>query len=253
MKVALQLYSIRDILPGNIEKCIAEVAEIGYDGVEIVNFGGDSLNEIVSAMRNNDLQVFSIHTDIHEVIACDAEKLNYYAALGCRYMPISALPDDRLPGGDKYEETLCAIRNFSETAQGYGIKLLYHNHDFDFEKAGGRYKLDILYSDLPASILGAELDTCWIYTAGESPLDYYKKYSDRCPILHLKDCVPEGGRKGFRELGGGVINFGPIIKEAKRCGTEWLCIEQDDPTPGMTSMECAEASCRYLKNLDGVR
>ncbi len=156
MKVALQLYSIRDILPGNIEKCIAEVAEIGYDGVEIVNFGGDSLNEIVSAMRNNDLQVFSIHTDIHEVIACDAEKLNYYAALGCRYMPISALPDDRLPGGDKYEETLCAIRNFSETAQGYGIKLLYHNHDFDFEKAGGRYKLDILYSDLPASILGAE-------------------------------------------------------------------------------------------------
>ena len=218
-----------------------------------MNFGGDSLAQTVSAMGKYGLQVFSIHTGIEEVAACDERQLEYYASIGCKYMPIGALLGEAAPGGEKYGETVSAIKKFSETAKKYGIKLLYHNHDFDFEKVGDSYKLDMLFSDLPSDMLGAELDTCWVYTAGEYPLSYYKKYSDRCPVLHVKDCVAEGGRKGFRELGGGVINFGPIIKEAKRCGTEWLCIEQDDPTPGMTSMECAEASCRYLINLYVVR
>jgi len=61
--------------------------------------------------------------------------------------------------------------------------------------------------------------------------------------------VPEGGRKGFRELGAGVIGFGLIVEEAKSRGLDWLCIEQDEPTPGKTSMECARDSYTFLKNL----
>jgi len=247
MKIALQLYTIRDVFYSNIEKYMAEVAEIGYDGVELGDFGGDSMQRIVSVMWINGLEVFSIHTGIGEILKCDAEKLEYYASLGCRYMPISSLPGECMPDGEKYAETLCALKKFSETAQKFGIQVLYHNHDFDLERVGDRYKLDILLSDISPDLLGTELDTCWIYSAGLDPLDYYKKYSDRCPILHVKDCVAEGGRKGFRELGGGVIDFAPIIDEAKRGATEWLCVEQDEPTPGKTSMECARDSFDFLK------
>ena len=87
------------------------------------------------------------------------------------------------------------------------------------------------------------------YTAGYDPLTYFQRYSDRCPILHLKDCVKEGGHKGFRAVGDGALEFAPIIEAARAAGTPWLCVEQDLPTEGKTAMECARDSITYLKSL----
>ena len=70
--------------------------------------------------------------------------------------------------------------------------------------------MDILYSDVPASILGAELDML-VYTAGESPLDYYKKYSDRCPIRISKTACPGRQQKRLPRARCRVIGFGLIV------------------------------------------
>ena len=41
-------------------------------------------------------------------------------------------------------------------------KLLYHNHNFEFEKINGEYALDVLYQSVPAEFLQTEIDTCWV-------------------------------------------------------------------------------------------
>lgn len=49
-----------------------------------------------------------------------------------------------------------------EQANRLGMKLCYHNHDFEFEKIDGEYALDILYKEVSADLLQPELDVCWI-------------------------------------------------------------------------------------------
>ncbi len=258
MKTSLQLYTIRKTIVSDIRGHLEAVKEMGYDGAEFGSYGAGTIEKIAAAMKDLGLEIFSIHTDIAEVERCDRGQLAAYRDFGCRYMPIGWLPEARICGGAEYADTRASMVKFAETAAEYGISLLYHNHDFDFDLLNGAHKLDLLYADLDAKTLGAELDVCWVYTGCRNtadggplakPVEYLRKYAGRCPVLHLKDCVEEGGRKGFRALGEGVLDFAPIVKAAGETGVEWLCVEQDEPTPGLTPMECAAKSAAFLKTL----
>ena len=69
-------------------------------------------------------------------------------------------------------------------------------------------------------------------------------------------CSPEEkkgmeGRFEYRPIGYGVQRFTEILNAAEQAGTEWIIVEQDDPTPGKTPLECAELSINYLKTING--
>ena len=249
MKTAIQLYTLREGLMENLAVIMAELKEMGYDGAEIPSFPDGDVDRIIDEMNKVGLEVFSLHINLADFDAWTDEKLAKYAAVGCRLMPICWMPEACIAGGEQYAETKEQINAFSARAAEHGITVLYHNHDFDLAPCGETTKLDVLYGDMAARVLDAELDTCWVYTAGYDPLTYFTRYIDRCPILHLKDCVKEGGHKGFRAVGDGVIDFAPIVDAARAYGTPWLCVEQDLPTEGKTPMECARDSITYLKTL----
>lgn len=172
-----------------------------------------------------------------------------------------------LEGGEKNAEFYENVKKFGELANKYGMKLCYHNHDFEFEKVDGEYKLDLLYKAISPELLSTQLDTCWVNVGGENPADYIRKYAGRLEIVHLKDFA---GTKGgnmyalignddkketaagsfeYRPLGSGLQNFPKILDAAKKSGAEWVVIEQDDPSMGKTRMECAETSIKYLKSI----
>ncbi len=249
MKTALQLYSIREGLFDHLAESIDEVKAMGYDGAEIAGWPFEDILRIIAEMNRVGLEVFSIHTNPGDLDTWTEESVARLAETGCRYFPICYLPEERIAGGAEYSRTLEQIASFAALAARYGIRVLYHNHDFDLAPYGTTTKLDTLYADTDSSVLGAELDTCWIYTAGHDPLAYFRKYSDRCPILHLKDCVKEGGHKGFCAVGHGAIDFAPILAAARECGTPWLCVEQDTPTEGMSDMQCARASIESIRSM----
>ena len=76
-----------------------------------------------------------------------------------------------------------------EAAKKKGMTLLYHNHDFEFALIDGEYALDVLYREVPASLLETELDICWVNISGEDPAAYIRKYAGRAPVVHLKDFI----------------------------------------------------------------
>lgn len=150
------------------------------------------------------------------------------------------------------------------------MTLLYHNHDFEFTKVDGAYALDRMYADIPAALLQTELDTCWVNVAGESPVAYLNKYAGRAPVVHLKDFVMPGkkpahmyeligvdddGAPGedevfeFRPVGYGAQDFPAIIAAAAAAGAKWVVVEQDQPSLGKTSLECAALSIAYVNSL----
>lgn len=249
LPIAVQVYSVREEAERDFAGTMKKLGEMGYDGVELAGLYGKSAEEIRDSIKAAGLTAISAHVSYDE-LAGDLEKtLQDYETIGCRYIVIPWLGEDRRFGAALYEETIKGIPVISEGCKKHGMTLLYHNHDFEFAKTpDGTYALDQLYAEVPADVLGAEPDTCWIKVGGPDPSEWLKKYSGRCPLVHVKDFRRKADGVDLLALGEGEQDFPTLVKTAKECGAQWLVIEQDDHPYG-TPMGDMKKSLNYLKEL----
>ena len=248
MKTALQMYSVRSFLgEDQIRNTLARVKAMGYDGAEWYGLLGYTPYQLAKLTTDAGLAVFSLHISVDNLLSPDEKFMQEAADIGVKYLPLGYLPENRLAGTDLFGETCGLIAQYAEKASKYGLQVLYHNHDFDLKPVGDSTALDCLYDALPGTLLGAEPDTCWLYSGGVSVTEYLTKYRDRAPVIHLKDCVKEGGRAGFCPLGMGVLDFGEILPHC--ASADWVCVEQDEPSCNLDAFGCAGASINTLKKL----
>lgn len=249
--VAVQLYSVRDEAEKDFAGTVKKIAEMGYDGVELAGLYGLSTEEVLRALEEAELPAVSAHVPVEEFEKDMEKTLDQYEALGCRWLAIPWLPEERRFGGERYEETLQLMRKISEGCGSRGMQLLYHNHAFEFEKTPeGVYHLDRLYEDVPAGVLDAEPDICWVQVGGEDPCGFLKRYEGRCPVLHMKDFVWKGKEAELTVLGQGEVAVKAAAQTGAECGAEWFVIEQDDHPAG-TPMENMEQGLVFLKKCMG--
>lgn len=249
LPIAVQVYSVREEAERDFAGTMQKLGEMGYDGVELAGLYGKSAEEIRDSIKAAGLTAISAHVSYDE-LAGDLEKtLQDYETIGCRYIVIPWLGEDRRFGAALYEETIKGIPVIAEGCKKHGMTLLYHNHDFEFAKTpDGTYALDQLYAEVPAEVLGAEPDTCWIKVGGPDPSEWLKKYSGRCPLVHVKDFRRKADGVDLLALGEGEQDFPTLVKTAKECGAQWLVIEQDNHPYG-TPMGDMKKSLNYLKEL----
>ncbi len=176
------------------------------------------------------------------------------------------------PGTDRFPETIEMIRKIAETAKKNGMQLLYHNHDFEFVKLpDGQIGYDFLFANNSRQNLQNEIDVCWVSYAGYDPAEYLTKYAKGIPVVHLKNYFlegklssapyaligistdnsmkDEGGSFEYRPLDMGQLDMVPIIQAAINGGSQWLCVEQDEPCSGLTRLGGVAQSAKYLKSL----
>lgn len=162
LPVALQLYSVRDELEADFEGTIAKVKEFGYDGVEFAGLYGKSAEQVKKILADAGLTPVSAHVPLDELLSDTQAVVATYKEIGCKYIAVPYLPEDRRPGTEGFDRTIEDIKKIADVCNEQGIQLLYHNHDFEFKKLDGKYALDILYSDVTADRLQTEIDTCWV-------------------------------------------------------------------------------------------
>ena len=271
--IGLQLYSVRDDLAADFEGTLKAVAEMGYDGVEFAGLCGKSAEEAKALCEKYGLVPVSAHIPFTDMMHDPDGAISEYAKIGVKYIAIPYLTEEYRPGHAKFGEVIEGAKILGNVCKKYGIRLLYHNHDFEFVKIDGEYALDILYSEVPADILATELDTCWVNVGGADPAAYIRKYSGRSPVVHLKDFVMPGkkpakmyaligiddgnqkdGEKeeafGFRPVGYGVQNVPELFAASHEAGADWIVVEQDMPSLGKTPLECAKMSIDYIKTIN---
>ena len=265
--IAIQLYSVRDDMAADFEGTLKKVKALGYDAVEFAGLYGKSAAEVKKLCEEIGLVPLSAHVPFIDMMN-DLSLLDVYAEIGCKFVVIPYLTEEYRPGNEKFADVIEGAKVLGKKANELGMKLCYHNHDFEFVKVDGEYALDILYKEVSADLLQTELDTCWVNVGGENPAEYLRKYAGRAEILHLKDFVGSksenmyaligidedekketGGKFEFRPVGSGVQNFPAILAAAEESGVEWVVVEQDMPSMDKTPMECAEMSINYLKSL----
>ena len=265
--IALQVYSVRGDLEKDFYGTLRAVKEMGYAGVEFAGLYGNDPREVKAFCEAIGLVPLSAHVAFPEFMADLEGTVNTYAALGVPYIAIPWLDEERRPGHPGYPEFLEGMKAISAKLQAKGITLSYHNHDFEFEKLKGKYLLDIMYEDLSPELLQTQLDTCWVNVGGEVPADYIRKYAGRIPTVHLKDfrgsksenmyglIGVEGSESKADDtkfmltpVGKGRQDFSAIVAAADACGAKWYIVEQDEPSLGLTPLECAKVSIEYLHN-----
>jgi sugar phosphate isomerase/epimerase len=267
--IALQVYSVREDAEKDLFGTLRRVKALGYDGVEFAGLYGNDPREIKKQAADIGLNPISAHIPFAAMAEAPEKVLGDYALIGCKYAAIPHIGREYLPGGERYGELKSGIERLGAVAGGLGMTLLYHNHDFEFERLDGRYLLDILYGDVPPALLQTEIDTCWVKVAGLDPAAYVEKFSGRAPVVHLKDFVksggsgraydligeegddgakkPEAGTFEFRPLGSGQNDIPAILAASERAGAKWFVVEQDLPSLGKTALENAEISIEFLK------
>ena len=262
--IALQVYSVRDAATEDFEGTMRAVKEMGYDGVELAGlYGLESAVACKKVLDKVGLELVSAHVGF-DALEDDAQ-LDDYAATGVKFVAIPWMVAPK--NEEELNAAIARIRNCGERCKARGIQMLYHNHDFEFEKINGKYILDTYYAEIPADLLQTELDTCWVNVGGENPSEYVRKYTGRAPIVHLKDFTgsksenmyaligtdtakeDSAGKFEFRPVGYGKQDFPSILAAAEDAGAGWVVVEQDSPALDKTPLECAKMSIDYLKSI----
>lgn len=256
LPIAIQLYGVRDFMEKDAKETLRQIAAMGYDGIEPCN-GSYNMDphEFRTLCDELGLKIISAHVS-YDILTTDLEnQLSLYETLGVKYIAYPGMIEGQRPGDADYETVLQNLRHIGKAAQKKGIQMLYHNHDFEFKKIDGQYKLEYQFDRLTPAELQAELDTCWIAVSGENPAAYIRKFAGRCPCIHLKDFhmehLDEGESKmEFRPAGKGMQDIPAILEAAKDAGAQWVIVEQDSPSLGMDQIECARTGIEYLKSLN---
>ena len=251
LPIGLQIYSVRDYASKDLEGTLKLVKEMGYDYVEPEWLYGKTAEEYKAILDRCGLCAACLHVTYAELIADTQKAIDDCKTLGVRYAAIPYLMDDDRPLGKNYEEVLVNIARCGKLFAENGIKLLYHNHDFEFVRMpDGRYGFDHMYDTVSREYLGSEMDTCWVNVGGVDPTAYLKKYAGRAPVVHLKDFSGSkaAGDFEFRPVGYGIQDIPSIITAAIENGAEYLVVEQD-AWGDQTSLEAVKMSRDYLKTL----
>ncbi len=268
-KVGLQLYSVRDCMEKNFFGTLKKVKEIGYDYVEFAGYFNHTAEEVRSMLDELGLICISVHQNPDLFIEEGQKAADYLKTIGAKYSAIPWYGIENYKGG-KFKGTIEKFKTVSKLLADNGIRLTYHNHDFEFNKIDGEYILEKIYSEMGDMIEG-EVDTCWVKYAGVDPVEFLLKYKGKMKTLHLKDFIcskyasgpvyalidkdgkdnPKSDSKNdfrFMPVGSGVQDFPAILSAAEEVGIDYVIVEQDQSyeTP---SLEAARISREYLKSL----
>ncbi len=274
--VGLQLYSVRDDMAKDFEGTLKKVAEMGYEYVEFAGYFGKSAKEIKEILDRYGLKCISVHQGPAPFFDNGYEIIDYLKELGIEYCVIPWYERKNLEYGTPvWDETIEKFKKYSEAIKSRGMKMLYHNHDFEFDKIDGKCIIDHLYETLGPDIVNPQFDTCWVRYAGFNPGEYIDKYADRVDVIHLKDfsCKHLAGGPAYAlidgdgneiktqnkednefklvPLGMGRNDFKEILEAAERANAHTVIVEQDTSVD-RPPLEAAEISRKYLKDTFGI-
>lgn len=261
LSVGIQLFSVRDHMEKDPAGTLREVASMGYTAIEPCNgsYGMDP-SDFRALCDELGLRIICAHLGSYELNEKTEETLALYKTLGVSYLAIAGFWGDCVYGGRDYAAMMEKLQKSAAYFKENGIQILYHNHDGEFKIDNDRYHLDHILSAFESDLLLPEIDTCWATVGHGDAVDYIKRYSGRCPIIHLKDFYCKGsfseGNHGngkrpadfqIRPTGYGRLDIIDILHTAEGIGAEWIIVEQDEPAFGLSQLECAALSRRWLK------
>jgi sugar phosphate isomerase/epimerase len=267
--VGIQLYTVNIPMQTDPAGTLKKLREIGFGEVESAGFGKLSAKQFRELLDDAGLACPSAHLqfDVNNLGSTfeDAHALGAaYAASGSLPAPAvdskpAAASSKRSMSLDEAKRTAALVNRIGEAAKRAGLHYVYHNHDFEFaDQGGGAIGYDVLLRESDPELVKFEIDCGWMIFAGRNPIDYFKKYPNRFPMIHVKDFLPAHDKSAVAgsaadmvgaELGRGVVDYNPIFAAAEKTGLQHYFVEQEGPFSRMDQLQAAQVDYDYLHSM----
>lgn len=226
-QIALQLWTVRDLIAVDLAGTLQAVAAAGYRAVELAGVADVATPDLVRHLRDAGLQAVASHEGI-ERLRDDADGLvDRLSALGCPRLIVPWLPEEERRDPAGVQRFAAELGTYADRLAPEGIRLGYHNHDFEFAPFGGSTVWDILLDALPDEV-DLELDVYWAAVGGRDPAAEINATRGRVRLLHMKDRAA-GPEPHDAPAGEGTLPLPEIVAAARAAGVEWYIVEQDEP------------------------
>jgi sugar phosphate isomerase/epimerase len=144
--------------------------------------------------------------------------------LGADTVIVPYLPPPRFADADGVRGVAAELNEASARLAGEGMRLGYHNHDFELSSLiGGTPALEVLADQLDDAVL-LEVDTYWAAVGGQDVVALLGRLGDRVCYLHVKD-GPVVNREDFMTaVGSGRM---PVAEILAASPSTWHVVELD--------------------------
>ena len=260
-RLGAQLYTVRAAMEKDFDGTLAKVAAIGFAEIEFAGYFNQTPQQVREALKRHKLTAPSAHIDYASLSGDKwARVLDSAGVIGHTYLinawvdePIRKEPDAWKRIADTYNRAAAASKRA-------GIQFAYHNHNFEFAPRpdlDGKLPFDFLLETCDPALVKIELDLCWIAAAGKDPLDYFRRYPGRFPLVHVKGLkklsadgaaapintiLPEITEVGHDD----VIDWKRTFAQSGPAGITHYFIEHDVPKEPFESLK---ASYEYVSRL----
>lgn len=243
--IAVQMYTLRDA--GSLDQQLKIVHDAGVGAVETVGTQNVNAVELKQLLDRYSIKAISSHVQLAElrrdldgVVAFNRSIGN--TVLVVPYLDEKARPTDAAGWTALGQE----LGRIATRARAGGMRLAYHNHDFELVDFDGRTGLELLFAAAGPDLL-TELDLAWVARAGHDPAVMLGKFRGRLFAVHAKDNAPKGqadDEGGFAAVGQGVLDWNAILPAAADAGVQWYIVEHDHPRD---PAKVIQASADYLR------
>ncbi len=261
LPLALQLYSVRELLPIDYAGTLKQIGDLGYREVESAGYFNHTAAEVKQAMDNAGLKLVSAHYPSDQLHNQFDQIIAFHKELGVDYIICSSprLKDPSRRGKpdafalDDWRSNAEEFNALGEKVHAAGMKFGYHNHITEFHKIDGVVPYVELMRLTDPSKVTMEMDCGWVIVGGGNPIELLRTYSTRITMLHVKDFkrsdTPSNtNRPEVAELGQGTIDYAPILREAAKAGNIKHCFVEQEAF-NVPPMESLKIDADYMRKL----
>lgn len=247
-RIGVQLYTVRDLLQQDFEGTLTQVARAGFKELEFAGYYGKSPEQVRELLDRLDVSAPSTHIGIDLLRQDLAGQLRAARTIGHQYVVVPYLVENQRPTDVAGWQRLAAeLNRFGAAAREQGLRLAYHNHDFELTALpGGRTGLDVLLAETDPELVDFELDLYWTVFAGHDPLRLFAQYPGRFPLWHVKDM---NAARQMVPVGQGTIPFAAIFARASQAGMRHFFVEHDNAAQTVGSLASIQAGYQHLRRM----
>jgi sugar phosphate isomerase/epimerase len=246
-RIGLQLYTVRRALGADIEGTIAAVAAAGVKELEFAGYYNKPAEWWKALLAKHSLTAPSTHIGFPAKNEGWAPQFEIAQTLGHHWIIVPYLDAAMRKDADSWKRVAARLNESGELAKKAGIRMGYHNHDFEFAPIAGsdRNGFELLMDNTDPSLVDFELDIYWAYKAGADPMSLMQRYAKRITCCHVKDSGPAPEKK-MLDVGAGVIDFRSILAKGRSSGLQHWFIEHDEPTDALGSVRASASAMKSM-------
>lgn len=243
--IGMQLYCVRHELAKEFERTVAEVAALGFEGVEFADYFGRSAKDLRRVLDANGLKCCGTHIMLEDMLGDElARTIDFNLALGNPYLIVRWLAEPRRNSKQAYSETVRTFADIAGRLAPHGLRIGYHNHNYIFEKFDGELLWNILADGTPKSVI-LQLDTGNAALVGQDPVALLERNPGRAATVHLKP-FSKANPKAF--IGEDELPWPRILELCRTtAGVEWFIVEYEEE--GVPPLQALKANLETVRKM----